>query len=489
MNGATTSSFTKVTGTADRADYYYAYLANPSSGTFQINFPNSTIGDYEVFTLQDAAQTNPIDTSNVTNNTSGSSKTTSITTHVGSDFVVSYALSIGNTTHSSFGTGETQITGSDQDDGAQIPTGIGPVNSTWKAAASTPGTESMTTSWNNTRDLDEAVLAVKSGSASVGYTTSQTYTYAGTNYANPHAVTQIANGVSTSTFAYDNDGNLIQKTTDGTTTTYAYDYANRLIAIGVGGATTTYGYDWAGNRVLQTGTSTTTIYPFKWYSIASSTVSGAKYATTTEYVFNGDTLVSTVDQELASGVATGSAKTLYIHPDHLGNTNVVTDASGTVAETLDFYPYGATRISDGTGANEKRRFIGQFSDDSGLSYLQARYYDPSRGQFLSEDPIFQQLGTPEAEKLGKQPLRQILSDPQALNSYSYAEDNPISVKDPSGLMSKNTQATLSAIVPLLGQLVNLLSQIVVQLGGGGSYNPASASTALLAHSTTLDPGP
>ena len=35
-----------------------------------------------------------------------------------------------------------------------------------------------------------------------------TYTYAGTGYANPHAATQIANGVSTTTYAYDNNGNL-----------------------------------------------------------------------------------------------------------------------------------------------------------------------------------------------------------------------------------------------------------------------------------------
>jgi hypothetical protein len=36
-------------------------------------------------------------------------------------------------------------------------------------------------------------------------------------YANPDAVTQIANGLSTTTFTYDNNGNVTQKTTDGTT--------------------------------------------------------------------------------------------------------------------------------------------------------------------------------------------------------------------------------------------------------------------------------
>jgi uncharacterized protein RhaS with RHS repeats len=105
------------------------------------------------------------------------------------------------------------------------------------------------------------------------------------------------NGLVTSTFSYDNNGNLTQKRVDGTTATYVYDYANRLTALGISGATTTYGYDAFGTRVSQTGTTTTTIYPFKWYSVASSTGSGAKYATTTEYIWtpSGHTLISTVD--------------------------------------------------------------------------------------------------------------------------------------------------------------------------------------------------
>jgi YD repeat-containing protein len=119
------------------------------------------------------------------------------------------------------------------------------------------------------------------------------YPYSGIGYANPDAVTQIANGLSTSTFIYDNNGNLAQKTTDGVITTYVYDYANRLIALGSQGATTTYGYDAFGSRVFQSTGTTTDLYPFKWYSVASSTGTGAKYATTTEYVFNGDSLVST----------------------------------------------------------------------------------------------------------------------------------------------------------------------------------------------------
>jgi YD repeat-containing protein len=145
LNGVSTATFTKVSGTADRAAYWYSYLAAPTTGTFQINFSASTDGDYEVFTLQNASQSSPVDTSNVTNNVSASTKTTSITTTVSYDFMVSYGLSSAPNTKTSFGAGETQIIASDQDDGSVVPTGIGPVNSAWKAGAAAAGTESMTT--------------------------------------------------------------------------------------------------------------------------------------------------------------------------------------------------------------------------------------------------------------------------------------------------------------------------------------------------------
>jgi RHS repeat-associated protein len=268
----------------------------------------------------------------------------------------------------------------------------------------------------------------------------RSYQYGGVSYANPHALTQLSNGLSTSTFSYDAAGNLTQKLTDGTLTTYSWDYANRLIAIGVNNASTTFGYDAFGNRVLQTTATSTIIYPSKFFTIASSTGSGAKYSTTTEYVFNGDTLLSTVDQQFASGNATGSAQTRYIHPDHLGSTSVVTDASGTVVQTLDYYPYGALRINSSVGgADSGRKYVDRFADQSTLDYLNARYYDSARGQFISEDPTFWAL-------------KMNLSDPQSLNSYSYANDNPVTKQDADGLAATVAQqiAVLQAQVRMSG---------------------------------------
>jgi YD repeat-containing protein len=165
-----------------------------------------------------------------------------------------------------------------------------------------------------------------------------TYTYAGIGYANPHAVTQVGNGTATTTYAYDNNGNLTSSGNGTATTTYTYDYANRLTSLFAGGATTTYGYDAFGARVFQiVATTSTSTYPFKSFSVASTTVGSTRYATTTEYVFNGDTLLSTVDQKIVNGVASGTAAVRYVHPDHLGSTNVVTNENGALVQTLDYY--------------------------------------------------------------------------------------------------------------------------------------------------------
>jgi RHS repeat-associated protein len=141
-----------------------------------------------------------------------------------------------------------------------------------------------------------------------------------------------------------------------------------------------------------------------------------------------------VDQAFRNGAATGTAAVRYVHPDHLGSTNVVTNESGALVQTLDYYPYGATRVSVSTSTNEKRKYIGQFYDaESSLSYLNARYYDGNRGQFLSVDPSFLAIGDPnKLKQVTGQDQRTFLFDPQQMNSTSYGRDNPITNKDPLG---------------------------------------------------------
>ena len=143
---------------------------------------------------------------------------------------------------------------------------------------------------------------------------------------------------------------------------------------------------------------------------------------------------ATVDQQTAGGVATGTPQTSYIHPDNLGSTNVITNASGTVVTTKDYYPFGSVRVNTGS-ASLARGYIGQFEDGNNISYLNNRYYQSDRGQFLSQDPVFRAIGTPEVERLAG---AAIFTDPQQLNSYSYARNNPIRYIDPLGLFNIQT---------------------------------------------------
>ena len=219
----------------------------------------------------------------------------------------------------------------------------------------------------------------------------------GTNYANPHAATSINSVTNT----YDKDGNNL---TDGTLTN-TWNYKNQLSTSTNGTFTRTYLYDEAGNRVSSSDGTTTTVYPNKLY-----TYDGTKK---TKSIYAGNQLVATI--ETVGAVVTP----YYDHTDHLNSIAVVSDSSGASVSLLDYFPFGSQRISSGS-YNSTRQYIGErFDSDTTLNYLNSRYANTLQGRFISQDPIF---WTPE----------NFLNDPQQLNSYSYARNNPITLSDPSG---------------------------------------------------------
>src|SRR5450755_1676844 len=241
------------------------------------------------------------------------------------------------------------------------------------------------------------------------------------NYFSLAPLTSNPGVTATTSLQYDNDGNVIQV---GTTTFYTYDYQNRLTqsAIWNGTATTStsYAYGPFGERVSQTTASSTTIYPNKFYSVITTTSNGTTTATSTDYVYAGSNLFATIDQKIVNGTATGTPITRYNHTDNLGSTNVTSDSAMNVAQFIDYAPYGSVIATTNTGqATAGRQFEGLFTDASNLVYSNARYLNPAQGQFITQDPTF----------WGKQNI----GDPQSLNTYSYASNNPIIKNDPQGL--------------------------------------------------------
>ncbi|MHC1768190.1 MAG: toxin TcdB middle/N-terminal domain-containing protein [Verrucomicrobiia bacterium] len=125
-----------------------------------------------------------------------------------------------------------------------------------------------------------------------------------------------------------------------------------------------------------------------------------------------------------------AAPTLAIyHPDHLGSANFVTDASGQIAETTEFYPFGVERYNKQTnGLITAYRYTGKEQDDeTRLLCYGARYYDAVLGRFVSSDPLYAELDVLPEEKSGI-----LLSNPQQFSLYSYVLNNPIRFNDPTG---------------------------------------------------------
>jgi len=110
----------------------------------------------------------------------------------------------------------------------------------------------------------------------------------------------------------------------------------------------------------------------------------------------------------------GEAGTLYyLFSDHLGSTSVAYNTTTSQAQTIRYYSWGGVRSGD---VPTDRRFTGQRWDGTiGLYDYNARYYDPALGRFIQPDPLVPEPG-----------------NPQALNRYAYALNNPVRYRDSSG---------------------------------------------------------
>lgn len=104
----------------------------------------------------------------------------------------------------------------------------------------------------------------------------------------------------------------------------------------------------------------------------------------------------------------------YYYTDPQGTPLVKTDAQGNVIARYDYTPYGNSVSSLGIPPNEPG-YTGHVNDpETGLVYMQARYYQPT-GRFLSPDPVTPTPG-----------------DIFDFNRYAYTNNNPINHTDPNG---------------------------------------------------------
>lgn len=203
--------------------------------------------------------------------------------------------------------------------------------------------------------------------------------------------------------ALDANGNTLTMVNSSGTTTYAWDFENRLVSTALpgSGGTVYFKYDPFGRRIYKSSSSGTSIYAYDGDNLVEETnASGtvvARYSQT-QYV----------DEPLAM---LRGGTTSYFEADGLGSTTSLSNASGALAQTYTFDSFGKTTNSSGSLTNPFQYTSRELDSETNLYYFRARYLDPNIGRFISEDP----LGWDEGP-----------------NYYSYVDNSPLVLNDPSG---------------------------------------------------------
>ncbi|WP_172461894.1 RHS repeat domain-containing protein [Dyella jiangningensis] len=129
---------------------------------------------------------------------------------------------------------------------------------------------------------------------------------------------------------------------------------------------------------------------------------------------------------LISSLANAGTVT-YIYTDHQGTPLAEADAQGGLTATFDYRPYGGLALG---GASAGPGFTGHVTDmDTALVYMQARYYDPAVGRFLSVDPAMPGV-----------------ANVFNFNRYGYANNSPYVYVDPDGRCANLCTAAVGVVV-------------------------------------------
>jgi RHS repeat-associated protein len=230
---------------------------------------------------------------------------------------------------------------------------------------------------------------------------------------NQQAFDAATNRLTGGTNVYDSAGDQAM---DAQGRRFTYDAENRQVSFNE--SVGRYYYDGDGRRVKKIDGNGTTIF-----------------------VYNaGGQLIA----EYTSGTPT-AGDTSYLTTDHLGSTRVVTDSGGNVKARYDYLPFGeeigqvggrSGTLGYGAADNTRQKFTQKERDsESGLDYFLARYYSSVQGRFTSPDEftggpveLYKFVDTASANPT----FYSDIFEPQSLNKYHYALNNPLRYVDRDG---------------------------------------------------------
>lgn len=237
-------------------------------------------------------------------------------------------------------------------------------------------------------------------------------------------------------YDYDMNGNQtdVKNTKTGENQTYVYDAENRLSQVSVtkDGKTAVIQqniYNGEGQRIQKVDGDEMANYYYQ---------DGVAAYTTDAYGNqNSQNLIGTEGNVLATERFKGDDTQYYLYnKDIQGSTTSLVKEDGSVDATYQYTDFGETTIhGDDQADNEVCYTGGIYDQTTGLYYLNARYYDPEEGRFLTEDTYRGENDQPDTQHL-----------------YVYCANNPVNYVDPSG--------HFAIAVPILVKLV-LVGGVVI----------------------------
>jgi RHS repeat-associated protein len=199
-------------------------------------------------------------------------------------------------------------------------------------------------------------------------------------------------------YTFDNEGQTTSRNDSPTVTNFTWDARGRLTKAALSnGQSVDYGYDALGRRTRRTENGAVTNFLYDKKDVVLDQVGDNS---TIDYLNS-----LSIDTKLRQ---TKSGNNSYFLQDHLQSTVGQTDQNGGLSETQQFEAFG---LSAGSQLS-RFAFTGRERDETTqLIYYRARWYDPSTGKFVTEDPVGFGAG---------------------MNFYTYVRNNPIGLNDPTG---------------------------------------------------------
>ncbi|MGL5857035.1 MAG: toxin TcdB middle/N-terminal domain-containing protein [Angustibacter sp.] len=236
-----------------------------------------------------------------------------------------------------------------------------------------------------------------------------------------------------SAVGYDGAG---RATSHGGLTALTYDLYDRLVsAVAPDGSRVTFVYDHHGSRIRKT------VAPLTGPVAHTDTLGdfergpgGVRVA-----VRLGGLLVAT----LRTPPGGGASEVHYLLVDHLGSILATCDRAGNPLAQQAYSAFGVPLQGGGGGAED--RYLGIAPDgELGLAQFGARMYSAVTGRFVTPDWF-----------IIEDPSRS-LRTPQGLNAYAYALNNPLALRDPSGLWFGIDDAIAAAVGFVVGFVAGVI---------------------------------